>query len=113
MQNSGNKKHICLAISVIFICSALLSFEHFSPSQDSYGHLILMTLSIMSGLLFFSIVCIIEGYFIAASPIIMMGISVPVLMFLWYLKKGNTVALILCTLVWLLEGYMATIGAYF
>ena len=72
-----------------------------------------MTLSIMSGLLFFSIVCIIEGYFIAASPIIMMGISVPVLMFLWYLKKGNTVALILCTLVWLLEGYMATIGAYF
>jgi hypothetical protein len=113
IHNKVNKKHICSAISVIFICSAFLSFEHFSSSQETYGHLILMTLSIMSGFLFFLIICIIEGYFFVASPIIMIGISVPVLMFIWYLKKGNKVALILCTLIWLLEGYMATIGAYF
>jgi hypothetical protein len=102
-----------VAAIIILLLSAVIAYTHSPPFSYGIGRFAFSTVSISSGLVLFSIIGSTHSGLLQTLPALIFAMFVPIALFVLYFRSGFRWALVLASAIWLIEGYMGTIGAFF
>jgi hypothetical protein len=95
------------------VASSLLALLHSPPwhsSNIAWAH---QSALIASGGIGFAVVCFLEGVLVDALPQVALALGIPFIPMLLYLRSKNVGLLALTVVLWVLIGWMATVGTTF
>ena len=102
-----------VAAIIILLLSGVIAYTHSPPLSYGIGIFAFSTISIASGLVLFSIIGSTHSGFLQTLPALIFAMFVPIALFVLYFKREVRWALVLGSAIWLIEGYLGTIGAFF